>query len=160
MSEKIYIGCDDAAVEYKEAIKELLVRLGYEPVDLGVADASDHTYYPYIAARLAKLIQVEPQERRGILICGTGAGMAVVANKYRGVYAVACESVYAAEKCRAINDANVMTMGGWIVAPELGVAMVDKFLDTGFTDNLEEWRRDFLKNARVKVANLEETIYK
>lgn len=71
--------------------------------------------------------------------------MAVVANKYRGVYAVACESVYAAEKCRAINDANVMTMGGWIVAPELGVAMVDKFLDTGFTDNLEEWRREFLK---------------
>lgn len=86
--------------------------------------------------------------------------MAVVANKYRGVYAVACESVYAAEKCRAINDANVMTMAAGSSRPNWRGHGGQIPFDTGFTDNLEEWRREFLKNARVKVANLEETIYK
>ena len=96
---------------------------------------------------------------RAILICGTGAGMAVVANKFKGVYAVACESMYSAEKARAINDANVMTMGGWIVAEALGCQMAEIFLTAAFTQNLEPWRQEFLKNAKTEVSSIEDSIY-
>ena len=157
--QKIIIGSDKSGVPLKEALKAHLLERGVEVEDCGTRSLEQGVPYFEVAPAVARRIQ-SGEFSRGILICGTGAGMAVVANKYKGVYAVACESVYAAEKCRAINDANIMTMGGWIVAPELGVAMVDKFLDTGFTDNLEEWRKEFLTNARVRVANLEETIYK
>ena len=85
--------------------------------------------------------------------------MAIVANKYQGVYAAACESTYAAEKCRAINDANILTMGGWIIGEQLGCDMADRFLDTGFTQGLEEWRKAFLTNARAQVRKLEAGIY-
>lgn len=80
---------------------------------------------------------------KGILVCGTGAGMEIVANKYQGVYAVVCNDIYDARMCRAINDANVMTMGGWKIAPEVGCEMADVFLSTAFTQGLEEWRQEF-----------------
>jgi ribose 5-phosphate isomerase B len=96
---------------------------------------------------------------KGILICGTGMGMAVVANKFKGVYAAACESTYAAEKCRAINDANILTMGGWMIGSVLGCEMADKFLNTSFTQGLEPWRQEFLTNARTKVYEIEDGIY-
>ena len=131
MSEKIYIGCDDAAVEYKEAIKELLVRLGYEPVDLGVADASDHTYYPYIAARLAKLIQVEPQERRGILICGTGIGMCISANKFKGIRAAVVHDCFAGAGSRLSNDCNVLCLGSRVIGMESAKMLVGEWLELG-----------------------------
>lgn len=155
---KFIIGSDKSGFALKQAIKAHLEELGYEVEDCGTQTMEEGIPYFKVAPVLAQKIQSGAYER-GILICGTGAGMAVVANKYEGVYAVACESVYAAEKCRAINDANVMTMGGWIVAPELGIAMTDRFLTTGFTDNLEEWRKEFLTKARVEVKELENGIY-
>ena len=82
-------------------------------------------------------------------------GMSVVANKHEGVYAAACESVYAAEKCRAINDANVLCMGGWLIAPIMGVEMTRAFLETSFTQNLEDWRAKNLEKARVIVRDIE-----
>ena len=96
--------------------------------------------YYMVAPVVAEKISVKEYER-GILICGTGMGMAIVANKYPGVYAAVCENTYAAEKCRAINDANILTMGGWITADFAGCAIVDKFLNTAFTENTEPWRR-------------------
>ena len=85
--------------------------------------------------------------------------MEIVANKYQGVYAVVCNDIYDARMCRAINDANVMTMGGWKIAPEVGCEMADVFLSTAFTQGLEEWRQEFLKGARKKVKTIEEEIY-
>ena len=70
------------------------------------------------------------------------------------------ESVYAAKKSRAINNANILTMGGWVIAPEMGIEMVDAFLNTEFTQDLEEWRKTFLTNAENKVKELEEEIYR
>ena len=66
---------------------------------------------------------------------------------------------YAAEKCRAINDANVLTMGGWITADIMGCEITDKFISTEFTQGLEEWRQKFLTNAKAKVKEIEESIY-
>lgn len=155
---KIVIGSDKSGFTLKEAVKAHLTELGYEVEDCGTQSIDTPKPYYLVAPVLAQKIQ-SGEYNKGVLICGTGAGMAVVANKYEGVYAVACESVYSAEKCRAINDANIMTMGGWIVAPELGIAMIEKFISTDFTDNLEEWRKDFLKNAKLEVAKIEKSIY-
>ena len=115
---------------------------------------------PYFVTAAALAPRVQSGEfEKGILICGTGAGMEIVANKYKGVYAVLCNDIYDARMCRAINDANVMTMGGWKIAPEVGCEMADTFLATDFTQGLEEWRQEFLKGAKEKVKGLEAEIY-
>ncbi len=154
----IIIGSDKSGFPCKEAIKAYLIEQGYEVTDCGTQNMDEPMPYFKVAPIAAKAIQ-DGKFEKGILICGTGAGMAVVANKYKGVYAVACESVYTAEKCRAINCANIMTLGGWIAGPEMAVAMAEKFLTTNFTDNLEDWRKEFLKNADVEVKKLEAAQY-
>ncbi len=74
--------------------------------------------------------------------------MSQVANKYKGIRAACVESVYAAGKCRAINDSNVLCMGGWLIGPEMGIEMSKAFLQTEFTQGVEEWRRRHLENAK------------
>ncbi|TVP95123.1 MAG: RpiB/LacA/LacB family sugar-phosphate isomerase [Acholeplasmatales bacterium] len=149
-----FIGSDLSGYTLKEAIKEHVQNLGHTLEDIGTVDTDNPLPFFDVAARGAKTIQ-DGTHTNGILICGTGMGMSIVANKHEGVHAAACESVYAAEKCRAINDANVLCMGGWIIAPMLGIAMVDTFMKTGFTENLEDWRAERLKKARVAVRELE-----
>ena len=96
---------------------------------------------------------------KAVLICGTGAGMSVVANKYKGVYAVACEGVYSAKMARAINNANVLCMGGWIVGPEMAVEMVKTFLNTDWCQDLEDWRAVNMHKFAAKVDEIEASIY-
>ena len=155
---KIVIGSDKSGFILKEAVKAHLAEAGYEVEDCGTKNMDEPMPYFQVAPILAKKIQDQEYEK-GILICGTGMGMAVVANKFRGVYAAVCESTYAARMCRAVNDANVLTTGGWVTADVLGCEMADVFLDTGFTQGLEEWRQEFLRNAREEVFSLEEQIY-
>lgn len=155
---KVVIGSDKSGFPLKESIKAHLTELGHEVEDCGTQDLEHVKPFFEAAPILAKKIQSGEFEK-GILICGTGAGMCIVANKYKGVSAVVCNDIYDARMCRAINDANVMTMGGWKLAPEVGCEMADVFLSTEFTQGLEEWRQEFLKGAKVKVKNLEEEIY-
>lgn len=155
---KILIGSDKSGFRLKEAIKAHLSGRGIELEDCGTRDVEHPRPFFEVAPAAAARIQAGEFER-AILICGTGMGMAIVANKYRGVYAACVESVYAAEKCRAINDANVLTMGGWVIGDEMGCAMADAFINTSFTQNLEEWRQEFLKGAAVKVKAIEDGIY-
>lgn len=156
--EKILIGSDKSGFPLKEAIVAYLTEKGYEVEDCGTKSMDAGMPYYEVAPIAAQKIQAG-EYQKAILVCGTGAGMAVVANKYEGVYAVACESLYAAEKARAINDANILTMGGWVVAENMGCQMAEKFLTTNFTDNLEEWRKEFLKNAKIQVSEIETGIY-
>lgn len=155
---KILIGSDKSGFRLKEAVKAHLAARGFEMEDCGTQDMEHGRPFFEVAPIAAAKVR-DGEYERAILICGTGMGMAIVANKYKGVHAACVESVYAAEKCRAINDANVMTMGGWIIGDELGCAMADTFLDTGFTDNLEDWRKEFLKGAAAKVKEIEDGIY-
>lgn len=156
---KLAIGSDKSGFSLKEAVKEYLAGRGIQADDLGTLDPEQPKPYFEVASTVAPLVQNGTYDR-AILICGTGMGMAVVANKYQGVYAAVCESTYAAEKCRAINDANILTMGGWMIGEQLGCSMAERFLETGFTQGLEEWRQAFLTNAREKVKEIEENIYK
>lgn len=113
---------------------------------MGTQDLEHGKPYYEAAPVVARAVQ-SGQFDRGILICGTGMGMSLVANKFDGIYAACVESVYGAKMCRAINNANILTMGGWIIGPEMGVEMVKAFLNTGFTQDLEPWRVEFLTKA-------------
>ncbi|AGK95964.1 RpiB/LacA/LacB family sugar-phosphate isomerase [Clostridium pasteurianum] len=154
---KIIIGSDKSGFTLKEAIKEHLSSIGYQVSDVGTKDINEPLPYFKVAPIVAKAIQ-DKEFEKGILICGTGMGMSIVANKHKGVYAAVVESVYGAKKSRAINNANVLTLGGWIIAPELGLDIVDSFLNTEFTEGLEEWRQEFLKNAYKEVKGIEEKL--
>ena len=156
---KIAIASDKSDFALKEAIAAYLKEAGIEFVDLGTRDIERPVPF-FEAAPIAARAMQSGQADRGILCCGTGMGMAVVANKHRGIYAACCESVYAAKMCRAVNDANVLCMGGWLAADWLGVEMVKAFLATEFMQDLEPWRGPWLQNAKVKIEALEQEAFK
>ena len=154
MKKQIFIGSDLSGLPLKEAVKNWAIEQGYQVDDIGTTNPDVPLPFFEVAMKGARLIQDKIHER-GILICGTGMGMSIVANKHEGVHAAACESVYAAEKCRAINDANVLCMGGWVIAPIMGVEMAKVFLNTTFTQNIEDWRAKNLEKARTIVRDME-----
>ena len=155
---KIAIGSDKSGFNAKEAVKAWLAQEGYEFEDLGTLDPEQPQPYYAVAAKTAPLV-ADGTYDRAVLICGTGAGMCVVANKFKGVYAVACEGTYSAKMARAINDANVLCMGGWIVGPEMAVEMVKTFLNTAWCQDLEDWRAANMHKFAVQVNAIEEAIY-
>ena len=155
---KIVIGSDKSGYTVKEAVKAWLMENNIEFDDLGTVDLEVvHPYYQ-VASEVAPLVQNGTYEK-AILICGTGAGMCVVSNKFKGVHAVACEGVYSAKMARAINNANVLCMGGWIVGPEMAVEMVRAFLNTAWCQDLEDWRAANMHKFAAKVAEIEDGIY-
>ena len=155
---KIAIGSDKSGFAVKEAVKAYLAEAGVAFDDLGTTDLNAvHPYYQ-VASEVAPLVQ-NGTYARAILICGTGAGMSVVANKYKGVYAVACEGVYSAKMARAIKNANILCMGGWIVGPEMAVEMVKTFLTTAWCQDLEDWRAVNMHKFAAKVSAIEDGVY-
>jgi ribose 5-phosphate isomerase B len=155
---KIAIGSDKSGFSVKEALKAYLTEAGVAFDDLGTTDLEQvHPYYQ-VASEVAPKVQDGTYDK-AVLICGTGAGMSVVANKFKGVYAVACEGVYSAKMARAINNANVLCMGGWIVGPEMAVEMVKAFLATEWCQDLEDWRKENMKKFAVQVAAIEDNVY-
>lgn len=148
----IIIAADPFAVDLKDSVKEHLEKKGYTVQDVGAMKDKEMPYYD--AAPAAAAVLQSGKAERGILFCGTGAGMSIVANKFKGVQAVCVESVFSAKMARAINDANVISMGAMIVAPWMANAMVDAWLDTRHTEGLDEFA-DFLKDACCKVDALD-----
>ena len=155
---KLAIGSDKSGFAVKEAVKAWLKENGYDADDLGTVDLNDvHPYYR-VASEVAPKVQDGTYEK-AVLICGTGAGMSVVANKFKGVCAVACEGVYSARMARAINNANVLCMGGWIVGPEMAIEMVRAFLNTAWCQDLEDWRAANMHKFAAQVTAIEDGIY-
>ncbi|MBR5093714.1 MAG: RpiB/LacA/LacB family sugar-phosphate isomerase [Oscillospiraceae bacterium] len=155
---KIAIGSDKSGFSVKEAVKAYLAASGADFDDLGTVDLDHVRPYYEVAGAVAPLVQDGTYDR-AVLICGTGAGMCVVANKFKGVHAVACEGVYAAKMARAINDAQVLCMGGWIVGPEMAVEMTKTFLATDWCQDLEDWRAANMHRFAVQVAAIEDACY-
>lgn len=106
---RVVIDCDDAAIELKKIIIKHLSSKGVEVTDLDYLGGHPGAFYPEIGYNLAQKIK-DGQFERGILICGTGLGMAMIANKVQGVYAGVCHDVFSAERLRKSNDAQVLTM--------------------------------------------------
>ncbi|WP_293124496.1 RpiB/LacA/LacB family sugar-phosphate isomerase [Okeania sp. SIO1I7] len=115
---KILLGADTYGFHLKEAVKQYLLNQELEVEDVGISDRLTETPYYHIASEVAKRVGSN-QEYRGILVCGTGMGMAIIANKHPNVYAAVCESIYAAQKSRSINNSNILTLGGLITTPQV-----------------------------------------
>lgn len=127
---RLAIGSDHIGFELKETIKQYLEeeRVPYD--DLGTY-SEEHVDYPLVAHRVAKAV-AEGRYDRAILICGTGIGMAIVADKVPGVRAALCHDVYSAERARKSNDAQVLTMGARVIGPELAKSVVRAWLAADF----------------------------
>ncbi|ACL69088.1 ribose 5-phosphate isomerase B [Halothermothrix orenii] len=126
------IGSDNAGYPLKEIIKELLESEGLEYEDVGVDSDQDKTIYPEIAERVVNRIKKSNYEKEGILICGTGIGMAITANKFSRIYAAVCHDVYSAERARLSNDTNVITMGARVIGPVLAKKIIREWLSLEF----------------------------
>ena len=125
---KIAIGCDPNAAEAKKAIMEILVKKGYEISDFG----SEDPIYANVAIDVAKAV-AKKQFDRGILICGTGIGMSISANKVKGAYAALISDIYSAERARMSNDANIACFGAFTI----GVKHMEKLAETFLTAEFE-----------------------
>ncbi len=130
MSKKIIIGSDHFGLPLKNQIRDYLAEMGYTVEDIGT-NSEDLVDYPDIAERLAGEISVGRYER-GILICGTGAGMAIVANKVPNVRAVAVYDPYTAERAKASNNAHVITLGSQTIGVEVAKKLVDTWLEAEY----------------------------
>ncbi len=136
----IAIGADHAGYEYKEKIKDLLRSLGYDVKDYGTSSA-ESTDYPDYAHKVAEAVS-KGEAQNGILICGTGIGMSIVANKHAGVRAANVESVEAARLAREHNDANILAVGARITPWETVREIVKTFLAATFQGGRHQRRVD------------------
>ncbi len=127
---RVAIGADQGGYELKQHVVEFLVAQGHQVEDMGTY-SPESVDYPDIAAPLARAVAAGEFER-GILICGTGIGMSMAANKIHGVRAAVCVNSYMARMARQDNDANVLCMGGRVVGPGLALEIVQTFLESEF----------------------------
>ena len=127
---KVAIDCDDAGIELKKIIVAHIKDLHIEVEDLDFI-ASRRADYPDVGYNLAKRVASKEFDR-GILICGTGLGMAMIANKVEGVFAGVCHDVYSAERLSKSNDATVLTMGARVIGPELAKTVVSAWMASQF----------------------------
>lgn len=139
----IAIGCDEAGFELKQTLKRMLEEGGYQVEDFGTHDTKP-VLYPDIALAAAKSV-AEGRNHRAVLVCGTGIGMAITANKVHGIRAAQCHDTYSAERARKSNDAQVITLGARVVGPELAKSVLRAWLDSEF-----EPERSGPKVARIK----------
>ncbi|RFU49041.1 ribose 5-phosphate isomerase B [Paraburkholderia sp. DHOC27] len=133
---KIAIGSDEAAYEMKEMLLEHLRERGVDVTDFGTYNAQP-VIYPEIAFTVAERV-VAGEYRRAILLCGTGIGMAISANKVPGIRAAQCHDTYSAERASRSNDAQIITIGARVVGPELAKSIVDTFLAAEFDGGRSE----------------------
>lgn len=127
---KIAIGCDNAGTPLLEVIREVLAQRGIEVEDYGVS-ATDPSLYPDVALTVSERVASGACDR-GILVCGTGIGMSITANKVPGVRAALVHDTYSAERAQLSNDAQVITMGARVIGSELARKIVDTWLNVQY----------------------------
>ncbi len=131
MEEKlIAIGADHAGFELKEKVKKNLIASGYEVKDFGT-DSTDSVDYPLVAKALAVSVAGK-NPPRGILVCGTGIGMAIAANKIKGIIAANCNDAETAKMARLHNNSNILTLGGRLITEDKAKDIVNTWLETDF----------------------------
>lgn len=148
---KIYIGADSAGYELKEALKTHLQELGYEVTDCGT-DSTASCHYPLYAAAVARAVQASPDAAFGVLICGTGIGMSMCANKFNGVRAAVCGDTYSARLTRCHNDANVLCLGARVIGPCLAQDILDQFLAGEYEGGRHAIRVDMMQKIEQEQS--------
>jgi len=151
---KIVIGSDHAGFELKEDLKAFLAERGVDVVDLG-ASGKDPVDYPDIGQAVAEKISAG-EFPRGILICGTGIGMSIVANRFPGVRAALCHDVYTARLCREHNDANLLILAGFLTAKRLAREILNVWLEASFQGERHRRRLEKIRAIEERIWKIEE----
>ena len=150
MVSSIALGADHAGFELKEALKAWVIDQGYQVLDYGT-HSTDSVDYPDYATQVAEAVASQKVER-GVLVCGTGIGMAITANKVPGVRAALCADLYTARMSREHNDANVLTMGGRLMGPEMALDILKMWLETDFAGDRHRRRVDKITDLERRYA--------
>lgn len=148
---KIVIGCDHAAVDMKNRIVYELREQGYQITDVGT-HTNESCDYPVIAHALCEKIQ-DGSNSKGILICGTGIGMSMAANKHHGIRAACCSEPYSAQLTRQHNDANVLCFGARVVGLGTALQLVEAFLNTEYEGGRHQRRVDMVNHIEKDEAS-------
>lgn len=148
---KVVIAADHAGFELKEIITKFIKELGYEVFDMGTS-SSCSVDYPDYAEAVAKAVSDGTYER-GILICGTGIGMSIVANKFKNIRAALCNDLFTAKMSRLHNDSNILCMGSRVIGIGLAKEIVKTWLTTIFEGNRHLKRLEKLNLIERKVIN-------
>ncbi len=146
---KIYIGADNAGYALKEELKAHIIELGYDVTDCGT-DSDTSCHYPVFASAVCENVQKAPGTTYGILICGTGIGMSMCANKYNGIRAAVCGDTFSAKMTRRHNDANVLCMGARVTGALLAQDILDIFLENEFEGGRHATRVDMMTDIESK----------
>ena len=139
---KIALGCDHGGLEHKNAILEHLKERGFEVQDFGIYEQVS-VDYPEIALKVAKSV-AKGENELGILVCGTGIGMSLAANKVKGIRAAACSEHFSAKYTRLHNNSNIICLGGRVIGVGTALELVDLFVDTEFEGGRHQRRVDMV----------------
>mgnify|MGYP005832274687 CR=1 FL=1 len=142
MATLIAVGCDHAGFGLKEEARRYLEAQGFQVLDVGCPSA-ESVDYPVFGAEVARRIS-RGEAARGIIICGSGVGMSMVANRFRGVRAALCNDLYTARMSRLHNDANVLCLGSRIVGPGLALEIIKTFIETPFEGGRHQRRVEMI----------------
>ena len=143
---KIAFGCDHAGIDIKDKLISFIKSLGHEVIDCGT-NSKDSCDYPDFALKVSQNI-ISKSADKGILICGTGIGMSIAANKVKGIRAAACSEHFSAKYTRMHNNSNVLCLGGRVIGVGTALELVDLFIDTPFEGDRHQRRID-------KIAEIE-----
>ncbi len=145
---KIAIGCDHGGLEHKNAIVEHLKERGFEIIDFGIYEQKS-VDYPEIALKVANCI-ASGEAERGFLVCGTGIGMSLAANKVKGIRAAACSEHFSAKYTRLHNNSNILCLGGRVIGVGTALELADLFVDTEFEGGRHQRRVDMISEIESK----------
>jgi ribose 5-phosphate isomerase B len=145
---KIAVGCDHGGFPLKDTVIEAVQAAGHEVIDVGTF-SSDAVDFPDFSKKVGEKIQ-NGEAERGILICGSGIGAAIAANKMKGVYASICHDTYSAAQGVEHDAMNVLCMGGRVIGPELVKVIVPSFLNANYLGNEKGGERFAMRVAKIK----------
>ncbi len=145
---KIAIGCDHAGYQYKEIVKKHLEEKGFEVIDKGTY-SEERVDYPVYGEAVANAV-ASGEADKGIVICGTGIGISISANKVKGIRAALCTNEYMARMARKHNDANILAFGARVLGIDVALGIVDEFFSTDFEGGRHERRVNLIKEIEEK----------
>jgi ribose 5-phosphate isomerase B len=155
----LIIGSTRAGLTLKKELIAYLESKGFQIEDVGMKDERKFIPYHLAAAAVARGIS-EKRYRCGIIVCGTGAGSVITAAKFKGVYPVHVFNAFTAQQAKAVNNCNVLVFGEWLTPPKHAFQLVDVWLETNFTDGVDdEWKR-FLSNCVKEIGYIEDKNFK
>jgi ribose 5-phosphate isomerase B len=150
-AEVIAVGCDHAGHSLKREVLKLLAELRVPYADLGCASAEESVHYPLYGKKVVEAILARPNGR-GILICGTGLGMSILANRFPGIRAALCHDIFTAIMSRRHNNSNLLVLGGRVIGPDLGKEIVRSWLNTPFDGGRHQERLDLLEQLARQAS--------